>query len=766
VFVMNKPSPSAAEPTDVDVRVELVNDRDAPAEMELTIRLVDLDSQAPVAVDTCRATLEPGAQTITRPLSAPGADVWDLDNPKLYRCEVSLAGAGVAHRRDATFGFRWFAPDLTGRDAMLRLNGRRIVARSAISWGFFPISGMVATPEMAARQIEIARRLGLNMLNAHRTIAQPTLLDEADRRGLLYYCEPGGYKAQGAGEIGRAMAAAKLMRMIRRDRNHPSVVIYGMMNELFHDDDTVQPQWLEDIVAAHEIDPTRTIILASGVGTWHADEPGGSWMAPYDMQRRQQGWFDEHHAGSPGVWADEHYNGPEDFRLDDAWGDRIVFWGEEGALASPSQLDSLLADFDAAGAAGWDGDDYRRLAQQYRRWLDAHDGGRSFASLNDWARSLGAIAYEYQGRMIENVRLTQRADGYVINGWESQKMENTSGVVDIGRHAKGPVEILAWHNQPAYVALKPYESVLPVGGRTRLDVWALNEIDLSGPMELTVAARGPDGAELLTHTAAIALAGGDRFSELLAEGLDLPAGDRPGYVEIEAEIARDGQTLLRGRQRLFVVDPTAVDVAGAGAAEDVDSPAATWLRENGGATLEPLEQAEAPDWILIDGAEAMDRADMAQLLDRIRTDGGRLIVLTHAHQWAQMLSSARVVEYDGQLQMGKNWNGGSFFALTSPLLQGLPQATGFNWPYQVLGLYKPGDDWDRYGLRLGPEVHTAVGAWQARDPHLASALAAVELGAGEVVLSTLPIPPALRREGPAKAVAQRLLANLIAQPIE
>src|SRR5690606_29812375 len=127
--------------------------------------------------------------------------------------------------------FRWFAVDGVGEDAVFRLNGRRIVLRSAISWGFWPINGMIPTPEHARREIESAKRLGLNMLNLHRCIGRPELFDLSDEMGLLRFEEPGGYGSRGATDFTRGWVREKLLRMVRRDRSHPSLVIYNMINE-------------------------------------------------------------------------------------------------------------------------------------------------------------------------------------------------------------------------------------------------------------------------------------------------------------------------------------------------------------------------------------------------------------------------------------------------------------------------------------------------------------------------------------------------------
>lgn len=121
-------------------------------------------------------------------INLPAAKLWSTDSPHLYDLSVTLGTDNYTRR----FGFRWFeVKDIHG-DKQFFLNGKRIVLRTAISWSFWPDNGITPSDELARRQVEIAKRLGLNMLNFHRTIGHSNILDYADELGLLYFEEPGG----------------------------------------------------------------------------------------------------------------------------------------------------------------------------------------------------------------------------------------------------------------------------------------------------------------------------------------------------------------------------------------------------------------------------------------------------------------------------------------------------------------------------------------------------------------------------------------------
>ncbi len=84
---------------------------------------------------------------------------------------------------------------------------------------------------------------------------------------------------------------------------------------------------------------------------------------------------------------------------------------------------------------------------------------------------MGNVAYYYQGRIIENVRISNTIDGYAVNGWESMKLENHSGIVDNYRNLKGDPELIARYNQPLFVAVKLNRKVVSVGDTTTIDLY-------------------------------------------------------------------------------------------------------------------------------------------------------------------------------------------------------------------------------------------------------------------------------------------------------
>jgi len=231
---------------------------------------------------------------------------------------TNLSSQTQTSRMNPTFGFRWFAPEGIGSNAMFRINGKRIVLRSAISWGWWAPNGLFPTDEMARKEVLAAQSLGLNCLQFHRNIGHPNVLDEQDRLGLLRYEEPGTGSAvfpKGISDIRMAATdqtglggepvtfdqkyeVEKILRMVRRDRIHPSLVVYCIVNEYNPTLTNPAAYWLFHQI--REIDPSRTVVLHSGL-----DSRNELAMLPYSTPTiflaengsGYSGWWDQHTVG-------------------------------------------------------------------------------------------------------------------------------------------------------------------------------------------------------------------------------------------------------------------------------------------------------------------------------------------------------------------------------------------------------------------------------------------------------------------------------------
>jgi hypothetical protein len=591
---------------DVNALVTVQNSKSIAVRQNLKLEI--LDEKATVATaETAEREFPPGETTIKLPLSVPGATLWDTDNPKLYHARATLLGGdAVTDHVQKRFGFRWFTADGIGSDAVFRLNGKRVFLKTAISWGFFPINGMYATPEIAEKQIRTAKSLGMNMLNFHRAIGSPVILDKADELGLLYFEEPGGYVSGGREAFGQAISREKLLRMVKRDRSHPSLIIYNMINEQWNEfgadkDDALFAIHQEDLRKAHEIDPSRIIVYTSAWSDPGKEQRSKLHMRPFDDKPYLLGWIDNHRATGPETWLAHDYKNPTDHVGHHTARDEIIYRGEEGAISAPPRLEKIHEELQKLPRPGWDGAVYEKWYQEFAAFLDRKQLRQTFPSVDALTCALGEVSLENQGRRVQAQRINNLADGYATNGWEAEIIENHSGIVDCFRNPKADPAIMARYLSPLYVAVIPRSQVLHVGSPLLVDLFAVNEKDVRGSHTLSIATTDGSGHKVFEQSLAVTLSGGETFGQLLAEAVQIPTSGAPGLWTISATlIAPDGKTIASGDDRVLVIDWKNDPIPGKGAIYERKTRVREFLANQKGVQVPAYrDNLGKLDWLLV-----------------------------------------------------------------------------------------------------------------------------------------------------------------------
>ena len=529
------------------------------------------------------AALPLGQSTFNTSITLPNALLWQLDAPHLYTLTATVKnGNQTLDAVDKAFGFRSFEVTGIGKDAELLLNGKRIVLRSAISWGFWPVTGIFPTEELALKQVKLAKDLGLNTLSFHRCIGQPRILEIADSLGLLYYEEPGHYMSGNRDSFARAMITEKLKRMVKRDRSHPSLVIYNMQNEMRDVDSVLFAHQQADMRAAHALDPSRTITRTSGWAIGNdVNDQAKLHARPFDTSLYMNGWFDYHRAPGPHTWYQSLYQHPQQYYSYTTNKKEIVYWGEEGALSAPPRIAAIKADIDKQTYKGWDGVLYLEQYQQFEQFYKNKQLHRSFPSLDALTLAMGDISFEHQGRKIELSRINNLPDGYVINGWEAEILENHSGIVDCYRNPKGRPSILKYYNQPQYIAVKPRKQVVELPGKLLTDFYIINENNWQGTATLQIQIIAGNGRTIAQHQKAVQMTGGHVYGELLLAGYEttLLQQHTPGMYCIKAILTNQKGVKIYGQDSVLLVDCNTPTVAGKGAVLEYGSQLTTYFKQ-------------------------------------------------------------------------------------------------------------------------------------------------------------------------------------------
>lgn len=208
-------------------------------------------STVPDAAATVAVELREGERVLARaerpaPITAPGvgevslhlavppeAALWDIDSPRLYDLVTCLTiGSSVVHEHRTRVGLRDARFHLDG----FYLNGRRRQLFGLNRHELFPYAGFAMPPRVLRKDAEILRReLNCNAVRCSHYPQSEAFLDACDELGLLVWEEMPGWHYIGD-SVWQDLAVQDVQAMVRRDRNRPSIVIWGVrVNESAND---------------------------------------------------------------------------------------------------------------------------------------------------------------------------------------------------------------------------------------------------------------------------------------------------------------------------------------------------------------------------------------------------------------------------------------------------------------------------------------------------------------------------------------------------
>lgn len=262
----------------IEARIDLAGPHVAGAALQVTV-----GDEQPVEV-----TVPDSDDPVTLVLPIREPRLWSPDDPQLYHASVRLVSADGEDVVGAYTGLRRIERD----GERLLLNGERFYVRGVLDQGYWPGSGITAPDDEAfVTDIRLAREAGFTLVRKHLKLEDPRFLYHADRLGMLVWAEPASTGRFSPESVARF--EAQIEPMVRRDGNHPSIVIWGLYNEEWGLDWDVpgDPAKQDATRRAYELikrlDPRRPVVDDSGwshvvtdVVDWHIyDETPEGWAA-------------------------------------------------------------------------------------------------------------------------------------------------------------------------------------------------------------------------------------------------------------------------------------------------------------------------------------------------------------------------------------------------------------------------------------------------------------------------------------------------------
>lgn len=299
-----------------------------PAQRALGLMLTVTDPRKQLNLQ--RFSIAEGEQEFHTTLAITDPILWDTTDPHLYYLEAALVGDEEL-RLDSVashFGMRSISASPEGH---LMLNGRILYLRGALDQDYYPSSIYTPFSDLELEdQFAKAKHMGLNCLRTHIKITDPRYYDAADRAGLLIWTELPNW--ENLTPTVKERARETLEGMIERDWNHPSIVIWTIVNEGWGVDLAANPEhraWLaETYDFLKQLDPHRLVVGNSACFTnFHVVtdiEDFHNYYSIPDHYRQWRSWVETFAGRAP--WSFAHaYENIDQWRefLNDPWNKQV-----------------------------------------------------------------------------------------------------------------------------------------------------------------------------------------------------------------------------------------------------------------------------------------------------------------------------------------------------------------------------------------------------------------------------------------------------------
>jgi beta-galactosidase len=219
----------------VAIKTQVQNDSANPTEVSVSTTLLSAQGKS---VGKQQSALRVGAgahEEASQQIALTNPELWSPDTPALYRAVTEIVQGGkVIDRVETNFGVRTLAWSV---DKGLVLNGKSIkLAGGSVHHDDGPL-GAAAFDRAEQRKVELLKAAGFNAVRTAHNPPAPAFLDACDRLGLLVLDEPFDVwtKSKVKYDYARFFKdwwQRDLDSMVLRDRNHPSILLWGIGNEI------------------------------------------------------------------------------------------------------------------------------------------------------------------------------------------------------------------------------------------------------------------------------------------------------------------------------------------------------------------------------------------------------------------------------------------------------------------------------------------------------------------------------------------------------
>ena len=271
------PDYQMAEEAEIDVTANIANympeDMLGEEMIRYTIDLIAPDGNTIVAQAEDMVVAEGNTASFEKKLKVQNVYLWSCDHPVLYILRIAARHGANADEIKIPFGIRTIE---FSADNGFVLNGRKTLLRGACVHHDNGLLGARAYDRAEQRKVELLKQAGFNAIRGSHNPMSESLMNECDRQGMLVIDEAFDMwhrtkNKQDYHLYFDSLSTHDMQSLVRRDRNHPSVIMYSIGNEIPERADS-----LGIVIAARlraailDLDDTRPVTM--GINSiWNKD---------------------------------------------------------------------------------------------------------------------------------------------------------------------------------------------------------------------------------------------------------------------------------------------------------------------------------------------------------------------------------------------------------------------------------------------------------------------------------------------------------------
>ncbi|MDQ6885787.1 MAG: DUF4982 domain-containing protein [Gemmatimonadota bacterium] len=245
----------------VAVVTEVDNDADREVSCRVVSTILDATGRALAATRSSALHIAPRARgQLNQQLTVTAPKLWSPETPHLYTLATTIESGGPeTDRYDTPFGIRTLRFDA---DHGFFLNGAHVEIKGTCNHQDHAGVGVALPDRLQYYRVEKLKAMGANAYRTAHNPPAPELLDACDRLGMLVLDETRAFASTSEG-------LSQLERLVRRDRNRPSIFCWSIANEEWNEQWTKRGARIASSMKrlVRRLDPSRPITMAMD-GEW------------------------------------------------------------------------------------------------------------------------------------------------------------------------------------------------------------------------------------------------------------------------------------------------------------------------------------------------------------------------------------------------------------------------------------------------------------------------------------------------------------------